>query len=86
MRLIRIFFDEIERYQIPHIHPEFEVKIVQWNSLMFGAAKPDGMPPKLIMDVSRLKALDWQMRIRLEDDLRETYAWFLANLDCYQQA
>ena len=38
------------------------------------------------MDVSRLKALGWHAQIGLEDRLRETYAWFLANQDRYRQA
>ncbi|MCT8162011.1 GDP-L-fucose synthase family protein [Pseudoruegeria sp. SHC-113] len=40
-------------------------------------SKPDGTPRKL-MDVSRLAAMGWQARIGLEEGLRETYAWFLA--------
>jgi len=48
--------------------------------LVFDASKPDGMPRKLL-DVSRLRALGWQPVIDLESGLRETYAWFLANLD-----
>ncbi|KAF0162021.1 MAG: GDP-fucose synthetase [Rhodocyclaceae bacterium] len=53
--------------------------------LVFDASKPDGAPRKL-MDVSRLKSLGWQAQIKLEDGLRETYAWFLANQDRYRQA
>ena len=53
--------------------------------LAFDATKPDGTPRKL-MDVSRLTALGWQAQIGLEDGLRETYAWFLANQDGYRQA
>ncbi|SLN48401.1 GDP-L-fucose synthase [Pseudoruegeria aquimaris] len=40
-------------------------------------SKPDGTPRKL-MDVSRLAAMGWRARIGLEEGLRETYAWFLA--------
>jgi len=31
------------------------------------------------MDVSRLAAMGWRARVALEDGLRETYQWFLAN-------
>ena len=39
--------------------------------------KPDGSPRKL-MDVSRLKALGWQPRVRLEEGLALAYRDFLA--------
>lgn len=52
--------------------------------LEFDASKPDGTPRKL-MDASRLKALGWQAQIGLENGLRETYAWFLANQERYRQ-
>jgi GDP-L-fucose synthase len=45
--------------------------------LSFDASKPDGTPRKLL-DVSRLAALGWQAGIKLEDGLRETYQWFVA--------
>jgi GDP-L-fucose synthase len=48
------------------------------GKLTFDASKPDGAPRK-VMDVSRLKSLGWQSSIGLEDGLRKTYAWFLAN-------
>lgn len=46
------------------------------GKLTFDASKPDGAPRKL-MDVNRLKSLGWQASIRLEDGLRNAYAWFL---------
>lgn len=46
--------------------------------LVFDTTQPDGTPRKLL-DVSRLTALGWQARIDLEQGLRETYAWFVAN-------
>lgn len=52
--------------------------------LAFDASKPDGTPRKL-MDVSRLRALGWQAPIALQDGLRETYAWFVANQGNYRQ-
>jgi nucleoside-diphosphate-sugar epimerase len=45
--------------------------------LVFDPGKPDGAPRKL-MDVSRLAALGWRSTIGLEDGLRDTYRWFLA--------
>jgi len=45
--------------------------------LSFDSSKPDGTPRKL-MDVSRLERLGWRYKIGLEDGIRETYDWFLA--------
>mgnify|MGYP000713139074 CR=1 FL=1 len=49
--------------------------------LAFDASKPDGAPRKL-MDVGRLANLGWRASVELEDGIRETYQWFLAqNMD-----
>jgi GDP-L-fucose synthase len=48
------------------------------GSLRFDASKPDGTPRKLL-DTSRLSALGWTPRITLEEGIRSTYQWFLAN-------
>jgi GDP-L-fucose synthase len=45
--------------------------------IAWDTTKPDGTPAKR-MDVSRLAALGWRPRIPIEDGLRATYAWFLA--------
>jgi GDP-L-fucose synthase len=47
------------------------------GAIKWDTSKPDGTPRKLL-DVSRLSALGWQARIGLEDGLRSTYAWWLA--------
>ena len=41
-------------------------------------SKPDGTPRKLL-DTSRLQALGWRASIGLEEGLRASYEWFLAN-------
>lgn len=46
--------------------------------LRFDTSKPDGTPRKL-MDVSRLNSLGWKSIITLEQGLRDTYSWYLAN-------
>jgi GDP-L-fucose synthase len=48
--------------------------------LVFDTSKPDGTPRKLL-DTSRLRRLGWQPRITLEDGVRDTYQWFLRNLE-----
>ena len=54
------------------------------GQLVFDATKPDGTPRKL-MDVSRLAALGWRATIKLEEGLRDAYAWFLAHKDRFRQ-
>lgn len=45
--------------------------------IVLDPSKPDGTPRKLL-DVSRLRELGWCARIGLEEGIRQTYAWFLA--------
>jgi GDP-L-fucose synthase len=52
------------------VHPE--------ATLVFDPTKPDGTPRKLL-DVSRLSALGWSAHTGLDDGIRSTYEWFLAN-------
>jgi GDP-L-fucose synthase len=52
-------------------------KVVGYGGqLRFDASKPDGTPRKLL-DTTRLTALGWKPRIRLEDGVRSTYDWYL---------
>jgi GDP-L-fucose synthase len=48
------------------------------GKLVFDASRPDGTPRKLL-DVSRIAATGWRANVPLEDGLRDTYQWFLAN-------
>ncbi len=52
--------------------------------LVFDTSKPDGTPQKLL-DVSRLRGLGWQARIGLEEGIRATYRWFLAQPQAGQE-
>ena len=47
------------------------------GKLSFDTSKPDGAPRKL-MDVSRLSRLGWTHAVDLEDGIKSTYQWFLA--------
>jgi len=47
--------------------------------------KPDGSPRKLL-DVSRLTNMGWTASIQLEEGIRQTYDWYLANLDSLREA
>jgi nucleoside-diphosphate-sugar epimerase len=45
------------------------------GELAWDRSKPDGTPRKL-MDMSRLRALDWIPAVDLDDEMCQTYAWF----------
>lgn len=47
------------------------------GKITYDPSKPDGTMQKL-MDVSRLAKMGWSARIGLEEGIRQTYAWFLA--------
>ncbi len=47
--------------------------------LVYDSSKPDGTPRKLL-DVSRLHALGWRHQVELDRGIRETYQWFLDNI------
>jgi GDP-L-fucose synthase len=48
------------------------------GTITWDASMPDGTPRKL-MDVSKLAQAGWEAKIGLEEGIRRTYAWFLAN-------
>jgi GDP-L-fucose synthase len=48
------------------------------GELAWDTTKPDGTPRKLL-DVTKLRALDWKPSIPLRDGITKTYEWFLAN-------
>lgn len=50
------------------------------GEIVFDPIKPDGTYRKLL-DVSRINELGWKSRIDLESGVRETYAWYLENLN-----
>jgi GDP-L-fucose synthase len=47
------------------------------GDIAWDTSKPDGTPRKLL-DVSKMAQLGWKARIALEDGLRSTYDWWLA--------
>jgi GDP-L-fucose synthase len=53
------------------------------GNIVFDSTKPDGTPRKLL-DVSRLISLGWNYTISLDDGLKKTYQWFLANQDRFR--
>ena len=55
------------------------------GSIRTDPTKPDGTPRKLL-DVSRLSNMGWTAGIELEEGIRQTYDWYLANLDGLREA
>jgi GDP-L-fucose synthase len=49
------------------------------GELAWDTTKPDGTPRKLL-DVTKIRALDWKPVITLRDGINQTYDWFVANL------
>jgi GDP-L-fucose synthase len=50
------------------------------GEVRFDETKPDGTPQKLL-DVSRLSDLGWEAKISLEEGIRQTYLWYLQELN-----
>ncbi len=48
------------------------------GELAWDTTKPDGTPRKLL-DVTKLRALDWKPAITLRKGIAQTYDWFRAN-------
>ncbi|KQM68399.1 GDP-L-fucose synthase [Sphingomonas sp. Leaf20] len=53
------------------------------GQIAFDASKPDGTMRKL-MDSGRLTAMGWKPSVALSEGVKETYAWFLANVAASQ--
>lgn len=93
MELPRTFYDKHTNAMSSHVNVgtgvdctirELAEKIAQVvgfrGALLFDDSKPDGTPRKLL-DVSLLRQLGWEARISLEAGLRDTYKWYLENLE-----
>ena len=55
------------------------------GNLTFDASKPDGAPRKL-MDVSKLKSLGWSDSVELQKGMKNTYHWFIENVDSFRES
>jgi GDP-L-fucose synthase len=54
------------------------------GELVFDTSKPDGTPRKLL-DMEKMFAMGWRPRISLEEGVRRTYEWFLANRESLRE-
>lgn len=50
------------------------------GELVWDTEKPDGTPRKLL-DVSRLHSLGWKHKMGLPTGIKDTYQWYLGNID-----
>ena len=56
---------------------QLTAKVVGYEGkILTDPSKPDGTPRKLC-DTTRLNALGWSPKIKLEDGIRSTYDWYL---------
>ena len=56
-------------------------KVVNYEGeLSFNSSYPDGNPKKLL-DSSKLNSLGWQSSISLEEGIKETYNWYVKNIN-----
>jgi GDP-L-fucose synthase len=91
MNLEKATYDNITEPMLSHINVgtgvdctirelvETVAKVVGFaGEIKFDANKPDGAPRKL-MNVDRLKFLNWQYSISLEEGLKRTYKWLKDN-------
>lgn len=49
------------------------------GKIVWDRNKPDGTPRKL-MDISKMHALGWKHRVKLEEGIQKTYNWFLEHV------
>lgn len=53
------------------------------GKIIWDTSKPDGTPRKLL-DVTKMKSLGWKAQIDLQDGIKDTYAWFIENINDYK--
>ena len=54
------------------------------GKIVWDSTKPDGTPRKL-MDVSKMKEEGWNYTTDLEDGIKQTYDWFLENIENFKE-
>ena len=54
------------------------------GEIIWNTSKPDGTPRKL-MDVSKIKQEGWESKIELTEGIKNTYNWFLQNIESYKK-
>lgn len=96
MELDKVLYDANTQPMLSHINigtgvdckirelVEMVAKVVGFEGeIKFDSTKPDGAPRKL-MNVDRLKSLDWKYSVSLEAGLTLAYQWFIDNQDKFR--
>jgi GDP-L-fucose synthase len=96
MNLNKAIYDENTEPMLSHINVgtgddctirelvETVAKVVGFEGqIIFDTTKPDGAPRKL-MNVDRLKSLNWEYKMKLTEGLTLSYEWFLGNQDKFR--
>ena len=61
---------------------ELTARIVGYEGIIeYDTTKPNGTPRKL-MDATKIKALGWVPKIKLEDGIAKAYDWYKASVEC----
>lgn len=55
------------------------------GEFVFDSSKPNGTPRK-VLNIDRIQSLGWKPSVELEEGIRETYKWFLANMGKWREA
>jgi len=59
---------------------ELVKKVVGFNGeLVFDTTKPDGTPPRKLLDVSYLNKQGWKYQVNIEQGITLAYEWFLSH-------
>lgn len=69
---------------IKELAKKIQSEVGYQGEIIWDENKPDGTPRKL-MDVSKMKQAGWSAKIDLQSGIRETYQWFLENVDSFKQ-
>lgn len=70
-------------YKIKSIAEKISNIIGFKGDLLWDSSKPDGTPRKLL-DITLAQKLGWKPKVSFDEGIKETYEWFLKNLNNYR--
>ncbi|KAB1067870.1 GDP-L-fucose synthase [Tamlana haliotis] len=69
---------------IKHLAETIQNIVGHTGEIIWDSTKPDGTPRKL-MDVSKMNNIGWKASTTLEEGIKDTYKWFLSNVENYKE-